>query len=146
MNILKKNKIKLNKKGFSLIEIMMVLGIIGAIMALILPRIQEGRDNSAIKNTKIKLSEIENKINEYQADCGKMPTSLEFMVSDVAECKNWTSNKNAKNLLKDEWQTPFVYEVSGNGFNIKSLGKNKKEGGEGPDKDFYSQGSAANEE
>lgn len=140
------NKLATNKKGFSLIEIMMVLGVIGAIMALILPRIQEGRDNSAIKNTKIKLAEIENKINEYQADCGKLPSSLEFMVKDVADCKNWTSNKNAKNLLKDEWNTDIVYEISGNGFNIKSLGKNKKEGGEGPDKDFYSQGSVTNEE
>ena len=141
-----KYKVRSNKKGFSLIEIMMVLGIIGAIMALILPRIQEGRDNSAIKSTKIKLGEIENKINEFQADCGKLPSSLEFMVSDSSDCKNWTSNKNAKNLLKDEWQTDFVYEVSGNGFNVKSLGKDKKEGGDGPNKDFYSQGSAANEE
>ena len=45
-----------------------------------------------------------------------------------------------------EWQNSFVYEVSGNGFNLKSLGKNKAEGGTGPDKDIYSAGSAANEE
>lgn len=135
-----------NNRGFSLAEIMIVLVIIGGILGLILPKIQEGRDNSSIRNSKIKMSEIENKINEYQADCGKMPTSLDFLVSDTADCKNWTSNKKSKNLLKDEWNTDFQYEVSGNGFNLKSLGKNKKEGGEGPDKDFYSQGSAANEE
>lgn len=141
-----KNNKGLNNKGFSLAEIMIVLVIIGGIMALILPRIQEGRDNANVRNTKIKMGEIENKINEYQADCGKLPASLDFMVSDTADCKNWTSNKNAKNLLKDEWQNDFSYEVSGNGYNLKSLGKNKKEGGEGPDKDIYSQSSAANEE
>jgi len=131
-----------NNRGFSLAEIMIVLVIIGGIMALILPRIQEGRDNAAVRNTRIKLGEIENKLNEYQADCGKLPTSIDFMVNDTADCRNWTSNKNAKNLLKDEWQTDIVYETSGDGFVLKSLGKDKKEGGEGPDKDIYSQSSA----
>lgn len=147
MTILKKQlKQQLNSKGFSLAEIMIVLVIIGGIMALILPKIQEGRDNGNVRNTKIKLGEIDNKVNEYQADCGKLPTSLDFMISDTADCKNWTSNKNSKNLLRDEWQTEFVFEASGNGYNVKSLGKNKKEGGEGPDKDIYSPNSAANEE
>ncbi len=141
-----KNKMNLNNAGFSLAEIMIVLVIIGAIMGLILPKINEGRDNSNVRNTKIKMGEIENKLNEYQADCSKLPGTLEFLVTDSADCKNWTSNKNSKNLLKDEWNSEFVYEVSGNGFNIKSLGKDKKEGGDGPNKDFYSAGSVANEE
>ena len=146
MKLNKQNTYSLNNKGFSLAEIMIVLVIIGGIMAFILPKIQEGRDNANIRNTKIKLGEIENKINEYQADCGKLPSSLDFLISDTADCKNWSSNKNNKNLMKDEWQTPFTFEVSGNGYNLKSLGKNKKEGGEGPDKDIYSQSSSANEE
>ena len=143
MKLLNKSGLKLNNQGFSLAEIMIVLVIIGAIMGLILPKINEGRDNGNIRNTKIKMAEIENKINEFQADCGKLPSSLDFLVSDLAECKNWSSNKNSKNLLKDEWQNPFVYEVSGNGFNLKSLGKNKAEGGSGPDKDIYSPSSVA---
>ena len=142
----KKNQLKLNNKGFSLAEIMIVLVIIGAIMGIILPKINEGRDNSNVRNTKIRMIEVENKINEYQADCGKLPTSLDFLVSDVADCKNWTSNKKNKNLLKDEWQNELTYEVAGAGFNLKSLGKDKKEGGSGPDKDIYSPGSVASEE
>ncbi len=145
MKFFKNNGPALNNKGFSLAEIMIVLVIIGGIMALILPRIQEGRDNANVRNTKIKMGEIENKLNEYQADCGKLPTSLQFMVSDTADCKNWTSNKSSKNLIKDEWQTDFVYEATANGYNLKSYGKDKKEGGEGPDKDIYSPSSTASE-
>lgn len=136
----------LNNKGFSLAEIMIVLVIIGGIMALILPKIIEGQDNAAIRNTRIKLGEIENKINEYQADCGKLPQDLNFLVEDTTECRNWTSNKNSKNLLKDNWNTDFVYEPLDNGYNLFSYGKNKKEGGSGPDKEIYSQNSAANTE
>ena len=142
--MLKKNKQKfaMNNKGFSLAEIMIVLVIIGAIMGFILPRINEGRDNSNVRNTKMKMGEIDTKVTEFQADCGKLPTSIDFLVNDVPDCRNWTSNKQNKKLMKDEWQSDFSFEVSGNGYILKSMGKDKKEGGEGPDKDIFSEGSA----
>lgn len=146
MKRLKNNNTVLNQKGFSLAEIMIVLVIIGAIMGLILPKIREGQDNSNIRNSKMKMAEIENKISEYFAECTKYPKTLEFLVEDQTDCKNWTSNKNLKNLMKDAWGNDFVYEGTDNGYNLKSLGKDKKEGGSGPDKDFYSEGSQAAQE
>ena len=92
----------LNNKGFSLAEIMIVLVIIGAIMGLILPKIREGQDNSNIRTSRMKMGEIENKINEYFAECSKYPRSLDFLTSDTADCKNWTSNKNSKNLSQSK--------------------------------------------
>ncbi len=136
----------LNNKGFSLAEIMIVLVIIGAIMGFILPRINEGRDNSSVRNTRMKMGEIDTKVTEYQADCGKLPSSIDFLVTDAADCRNWTSNKNNKKLMKDEWQNDFSFEASANGYILKSLGKDKKEGGTGPEKDIYSDGSANSEE
>ncbi len=148
MNKATKNKMKLNNAGFSLAEIMVVMVIIGVIMGMIIPKVMTGRDNANVRNTKIKMGEIETKISEYQADCGKLPTTLEFLVADSADCKRWTSNPQSKNLLKDEWQTDLQFEAVGNGsgYNLKSLGKDRKEGGTGPDKDFYSEGSVANQE
>ena len=142
MRKLNRNVASLNNKGFSLAEIMIVLVIIGAIMGFILPRIQEGRDNSNVRNTKMKMGEVDTKITEYQADCGKLPSNLDFLINDVSDCRNWTSNAKNKNLLKDEWQTDLVYETKGNGYVLKSYGKDKKEGGTGPDKDIFSEGSA----
>jgi general secretion pathway protein G len=140
-----KKSVSLNNKGFSLAEIMIVLVIIGGILGFILPKISEGRDNASVRQTRMRMNEVDTKISEFQADCGKLPTSLDFLVTDVSDCRNWTSNSKNKTLMKDDWQTDLLYEVKGNGYILKSLGKDKKEGGTGPDKDIYSDGSA-NEE
>lgn len=138
---------RLNNKGFSLAEIMIVLVIIGGIMALILPKIVEGQDTSNIRKTRIQLGEIENKLNQYQADCGgKLPSDLNFLIEDSTSCRNWTSNNANKTLMKDAWGTDFQYEALDNGYNLYSMGKNKKDGGSGPDKDIYSDSSVANQE
>ena len=134
----------LNRKGFSLGEIMIVLVIIGGIMAIILPKISDGQKKSQVQNTRLKMTEITTKINEYYAECSKYPTTLNFIVEDDSSCKNWASNPKLKNLLKDAWGSDFQYSVSGNGYNLSSLGADKKSGGTGYDKDIYSDESVGN--
>ncbi|MBC7754261.1 MAG: type II secretion system protein GspG [Moraxellaceae bacterium] len=138
-------KLKSNR-GFSLIEIMIVLIIIGGLMAVIIPKVQDGREQSNVKNTKMRLSEISTKVNEYYAECGKYPAAITFLTDDDAGCKNWTGNPKLKSLLKDAWNGDIQYSVSGSGYNLKSQGKDKKEGGSSFDKDIYSDESVSGEE
>lgn len=135
-----------NNKGFSLGEILIVLVIIGGIMAIVLPKIADGNAKSKINSTKLKMSEIENKLNEYSSECSKFPKSINFIIEDDADCKNWSANAKMKHLLKDGWGTDFQYEASGTGYNLKSLGADKKEGGSNYDKDIYSEGSTGAQE
>lgn len=132
--------------GFSLVEIMIVLVIIGGLMGIILPKIQDGQRNSEVKTTKMKLSEISTKINEFYAECGKYPSSINFITDDDASCKNWTGNPKLKHLLTDAWNVEFQYSTAGAGYNLKSLGRDKKEGGSSFDKDIYSDESVGGEE
>jgi general secretion pathway protein G len=135
-----------NSKGFSLGEIMIVLVIIGGIMAIVLPKIQDGQKKSQINQTKMKMTEITTKLNEYYAECSKYPTALTFITDDDAGCKNWTSNPKLKHLLKDAWGSDFQYATSGNGYNLSSLGADKKAGGSSFDKDLFSDESVGGEE
>jgi general secretion pathway protein G len=144
---MKKNKnLILNAKGFSLGEILIVLVIIGGIMAIVLPKIADGNAKSKVNSSKLKMSEIENKLNEYSSECSKFPQSINFITEDQTSCKNWAANPKMKHLLVDGWNNQFIYEVTDKGYNLKSLGADKKEGGTGYDKDFYSDGSQAKEE
>ena len=101
-----KNIIK-NQRAFSLGEIMIVLVIIGGLMAVILPKIKDGGERSKVSNTRLKMTDITTRINEYVAECGKLPNSLTFITEDSSDCKNWTSNSNLKSLLKDAWVNDF---------------------------------------
>jgi general secretion pathway protein G len=135
-----------NTKGFSLGEIMIVLVIIGGIMAIVLPKIQDGQRRGEVNQTKMKMAEITTKINEYYAECGKYPTALTFMTDDDAGCKNWSSNPKLKHLLKDAWGSDFQYGTAGTGYNLSSLGRDRKSGGSSFDKDLYSDESVGGEE
>ena len=130
-----------NQAGFSLGEIVIVLVIIGGIMAIVLPKIAEGNAKGKVNQTRMKMGEIENKINEYQAECGKMPKALSFITDDDSSCKNWAGNPKMKHLMKDGWGTDFIYQATDTGYVLKSLGADKKEGGSSFDKDFVSDGS-----
>lgn len=139
----KNNSIIKNSRGFSLGEILIVLVIIGGIMAIVLPKIADGNAKSKVNQTRLKMSEIENKLNEYSSECGKFPQTINFITEDDSSCKNWAANPKMKHLLLDGWNNAFVYETSDKGYNLKSLGADKKEGGTGYDKDIYSDGSQA---
>lgn len=130
-----------NKNGFSMMEIIIVISIIMGLLAFIGPRIADGMAKSKQKQTKLIMSQVTEKIDEFNNECGKFPTSLTFITDDDASCKNWTGNPKMKHLLKDDYKNDLVYEVSGSGYNLKSLGADKKAGGSGYDKDIYSEGS-----
>ncbi len=135
-----------SSRGFSLVEIMIVLVIIGGLMALVLPRIQSSQRNSEVRTTRMKLNDISTKISEYYAECGKYPSSLNFITDDDSSCRNWTGDPKLKQMLKDTWGTDFQYEVSGNGYLLMSLGRDKKQGGSSFDKDIYADESVGGDE
>lgn len=125
-----------DRKGMTLVEIMIVLAIIGSIMALLLPRITGALDKSKVKETRIQLTQIVQALQMYYTDCGKYPQTLDNLVKADANCNNWGPEPYLKNSPKDQWGNAFVYELNGNEYTLKSYGKDGKEGGSGFDKDL----------
>jgi general secretion pathway protein G len=130
-----------NQNGFSMMEIVIVVGIIMGLLAFIGPKIADGIKKSSQNKTKMILSEVSMKIDEYYSECGKYPASLTFLVDDDSECRSWTGNPKMKHLMKDDFKNDLVYEPSGRGYILKSLGADKKDGGKSYDKDIFSENS-----
>lgn len=123
-----------NQRGLTLFEILIVIGIIGGLLAFILPQIQKNSNKSKVGETRIKMSNVVQQLTLYQNDCQKFPSSLDGLVK-ADDCQNWTG-PYLKDVPKDAWGTPFKYESTESGYNLFSLGADRKEGGDGFNKDL----------
>lgn len=135
-----------NQRGFSLVEIMIVLAIIGIIVAIMANRFSGGLDKARVKEAKIKMQQITDRLEMYNTDCSTFPTTdqgLEALLEQPEgepSCESWGPEAYAKkSLFKDPWKREFIYESDGAEFTIKSLGKDKKEGGDAYDADLSSE-------
>ncbi len=129
-----------NSRGMTLLEIMIVLAILGSLMAILLPKIVGQQDKANVKQTKIVIGQLITALNMYYTDCGKYPESLEGLVKADASCTNWGPEAYVKqSQLVDSWGAPFAYSIEGTAFVIKSYGRDKKEGGDGYNKDISSE-------
>jgi general secretion pathway protein G len=135
---------KLNNRGFSLIEIMIVLGLIGGIVALIAKRVGNAQSNAKVKQTKLIMRQTMDQLEMYNQDCGSYPTSSQGLVALVKQpagdppCESWGPQPYSKEEPKDAWTNAFKYESDGTDFEIISLGKDKRPGGDGDAKDISS--------
>lgn len=127
-----------NSRGMTLLEIIIVLGILGSLIAILLQKITGGIDKSKVGQSKIIMGQTINALNMYYTDCGKFPESLENLVTADAACSNWGPEAYLKKLPKDAWGTDLGYSVEGNNFHLKSLGADRREGGDGYAKDILS--------
>jgi len=134
-----------NRKGFTLVEIMIVLAILGSIFALLAGRFGGARDKAKVKEAKIQMGMILNALSSYNLDCGKYPQSLDGLAK-ADDCSNWGPEAYYRNKLKDPWNNNYAYELNGSEFTLKSYGKDGKEGGADFNKDINSDDEAGSAE
>lgn len=129
--------------GFSLIEIMLVVVIIGIIAALFVPNIV-GRGDQARRTAAVTdLRGIAATLDLYRLDNAHYPSTdqgLEALArkpTGLPEPRNYNPGGYAKKTPTDPWQNPYVYINAGETFELYSLGADGKEGGEGAAADIH---------
>lgn len=123
------------RAGFSLVEIMIVLAIIGTILGMIGSRIFKAQQRAQVKEAKITMGSIADALSMYYNDCGQYPKALKGLIEADSDCKNWT-DAYYKGELRDPWKTDFDYQLNGSDFVLKSFGADKREGGAGLNRDL----------
>ncbi len=130
-----------NSRGMTLVEIMVVLAIIGGLIGILAGTVNKQFKKARTKQARIQISEIGKSLDLYLTDCGSYPTTeqgLQALVEQPSDCKNWGPDAYIKKVPTDPWGAPFIYELRGNSFVLKSLGDDKKEGGSGTAADISS--------
>ena len=124
-----------NQRGLSLIEMLVVVGILAFIMTFVVGRVTQARKKGQISQAKILIGLIEQAGEEFHYDCGYYPESLEDLVSATADCEEWGPEPYFKNgnIPKDPWGREFLYRYSEErgSYEIISYGADRKPGGSG---------------
>ena len=124
--------------GMSLLEIIIVIVLIGAVIAFVGSRIIGGADRAKVNLTRSQIQTIAGKIESFQLDTGKLPARLEDLVVQPSGAPNWLGPYAKDVELKDQWGNPLIYHVPGQGkaFDLMSYGKDDKPGGSSYDGDI----------
>jgi len=133
-------------EGFTLIELMVVIVIIGILAGLIVPRIMGRPDEARQAKARMQIESLETALKLYRLDNGSYPTTeqgLQALVEapEVGElAKKWREGGYLEKgkVPKDPWDNEFVYLCPGaNGdFDLLSYGADGEQGGEGKNKDI----------
>lgn len=129
--------------GFTLIEMMIVVAIIGLIMGMVGLNVMRRFDEARVDTTNTQMRSLKMLLSDFKRVCGNYPTTeqgLDALAHKEAapNCKNWTPFIENGKIPQDAWGHDFIYTASGDNYEIKSLGSDGKEGGEGTAKDLSS--------
>ncbi|MCP5420617.1 MAG: type II secretion system major pseudopilin GspG [Gammaproteobacteria bacterium] len=131
-------------RGFTLIEVMVVVVILGILAAVVVPRIMDRPDEARIVKAKQDIRALKSALDLYKLDNYTYPSTeqgLEALVQKptiLPEPPHWKSGGYLENLPKDPWGNPYQYLQPGQQgpVDIYSLGADGQTGGEGKDADI----------
>lgn len=127
----------MKKKGFSLIEIIIVMVIIGVLGSIVGPKIFNKPDKAKVLKANTDIAAISSALMEFNNNEGRYPTMEEGLIALVkkpANAKNWKQYGYLfEDSVTDPWGKKYLYKVPGDNwyFTVWSLGKDGVEGGEG---------------
>lgn len=125
--------------GFTLVELLVVLAILGMLAALVGPQVLNQLGGAKSKSAAIQIRDFEQALELYKLDVGKFPSAadgLNALVSEPSSARGWNGPYLKKNEVPmDPWGNAYEYRVSGSQIEIMSLGADGRSGGSGEDGD-----------
>jgi len=134
------------QKGFTLIEIMIVIVILGILAGLLIPRVMDRPDQARVVAAKSDIQGLMNALKLYRLDNGSYPSAEQGLQALVKKPetgnipRNWKPGGYLDRLPKDPWDTDYQYLNPGihSEIDIVSFGADKQPGGEGYNADIGS--------
>ena len=128
-------------KGFTLLELLVVIVIIGLLAGYVAPRYFGQVGKSEVQVARAQIDSLEKALDQFRLDTRHYPTAeqgLEALNSKPSNEANWSGPYLKKAVPNDPWGRPYVYRVPGSKaeYDLYSLGRDGKPGGSGEDADI----------
>lgn len=128
-------------RGFTLLELLVVIVIIGLLAGYVAPRYFSQVGKSETKVAKAQIDAFGKALVQYRLDTGHFPTSqqgLDALMTRPANEPKWDGPYLSKAVPPDPWGRPYIYRFPGEhgDFDLSSLGKDGRPGGTGDDADI----------
>jgi len=125
-----------SRAGFTLLELLVVIVIIGLLAAYVGPKYFSQLSKSEITVAKAQIEAFEKALDTFRLDVGRYPTSEEGLISLLAKpatASKWNGPYLKKDIPKDPWGNPYMYRSPGSKeeFEVISYGKDGQSGGSG---------------
>jgi general secretion pathway protein G len=118
------------QSGFTLLEILIVLGILGGIMAFVLTQVAGQSEQAKRQETVMRASQIQQSLMRFQVDVGRYPDSsagISALWTNPGSGK-WSGPYLEEKEAVDGWKNPFEFELTGKGPKLISRGKDGEPG------------------
>jgi len=131
-----------NSKGFTLVEIMIVVVILGILAAFVVPKVMDRPDQARITKAKNDIASLGAALNLYKLDNFSYPDTdqgLEALVTVPENAAAWKDGGYIEKLPKDPWNQEYIYTFpgeNGSNFDIISYGADRRPGGTGVNADI----------
>lgn len=136
---------KVKKTGFTLLELLVVLLIIGLLAAFVGPKYFSQIGKSQTQVARAQIEAFDKALDQYRLDVGRYPTTAQGLIALVAQPVGealWRGPYLKKTIPPDPWGNPYIYNSPGTDgkrdFDIISFGKDGRAGGTGDDADVTS--------
>lgn len=132
------------ESGFTLLELLVVLGILAMLAGIVGPQVMKHMGEAKTKSARVQIEDLSATLDMYKLDLGVYPTSeegLRALIEAPDSAKRWNGPYLQKSKIPlDPWQQEFHYVSPGEHgkFDLFSLGADNREGGEGEDQDILS--------
>ena len=124
------------ERGFTLIEILVVMAIIGMLAIMVAPNIFNQQAGAQIDAALSQISSLEAALDTYRLDVGEYPDSLEGLRENISGRAAWNGPYLRRDVPLDPWGNDYVYDANGREFTLSSYGPDGEQGGEGDDADI----------